>query len=137
MSIPPPPAVNPSDVTSSGKTVSQFYCKSDVLKPEVLWTSSKYYGCCSYNSNEKIDKINRAVSEQPSSCKVYPRFKEDILSCVLGTAEQFKEVPTKFLNGYFTILFYESLNKNSQAKQMDNFRVSKETVAQPRWEIET
>lgn len=105
MSIPPPPAVNPSDVTSSGKMVSQFYSKSDVLKSEVLWTSSKYRGRCSYNSNENIDKINRAVSDQPSSCKVYPRFKEDIFSCVLGTAEQLKEMLTKFLNGYFTILF--------------------------------
>ena len=46
-------------------------------------------------------------------------------------------MPTKFLNIYFTIFFYESLNKKSQAKQMDNLRVSKDTVVLPRWEMET
>ena len=80
MSITPPPAMNPSDVTSFGKAFSQFFSKSDVIKPEVRWTSSKNYSHCSYNSIENINKIFRAVSELPNRYKVYPRFKDDILS---------------------------------------------------------
>ena len=91
MRIPPPLPMNPSDVTSSGKVFSQFFSQSNFLKPEVGWTSSKNYGHCSYNSNENIYQIFPAVSEQPSSCKVY----------VLGTAEQFKEMSTKYITGYF------------------------------------
>lgn len=79
MSIPPPPTMNPNDVTS-GKTVCKIFSKKDVLKPEVLWSLSKNYGHYPYNSNENIEKIFCTVSGQPSSCKVYPLFKKDILS---------------------------------------------------------
>ena len=38
MGIPAPLSMNPSDLTSSGKMVSQFFNKSDVLQPKIPWT---------------------------------------------------------------------------------------------------
>ena len=82
----PPPAMNPNDLTSSEKTVSQFFSESGALKPKVLWTLSKIYGHCSCNSNENIVKIFPAVSGQ-----VAPKFtrasRRTSYLCVFGTAE--------------------------------------------------
>ena len=38
MSVPLPPAMNTNDTTLSGRSVSQFVSRNDVLKAEVLWT---------------------------------------------------------------------------------------------------
>jgi len=47
--------------TFSGRSVSQFVSRNDVLKAEVLWTSETISSHCSYNSNENIKKIFRVM----------------------------------------------------------------------------
>jgi len=61
MSIPLPPAMDTNGTTLSGRSVSQFVSRNDVLKAEVLWTSETISSHCSYNSNENIKKIFRVM----------------------------------------------------------------------------
>ena len=55
MNIPSPQAMDLAP--SSGKSVSQFFSRNNVLKSEVLWTLKTTSTHCSYNSNENIEKI--------------------------------------------------------------------------------
>ena len=118
MNIPPPPATNAA--TSSGKSVSQFFSRNDVLKSKVLWTLKTISSHCSYNSNENIEKIFRVMfPDSQIAAKFSCGSRKTSYICVFGLAEHFKEMLMKSVKGYFTILFDKCLNKKSQSKQMD------------------
>lgn len=118
MNIPPPPATNVAP--SSGRSVSQFFSRNDVLKSEVLWTLKTISSHCSYNSNENIEKIFRVMfPDSQIAAKFTCGSRKTSYLCVFGLAEYLKEMLMKAVKGYFTILFDESLNKKSQSKQMD------------------
>jgi len=118
MHIPSPPAMNVAP--SSGKSVSQFFSRNDVLKSEVLWTLRTNSSHYSYNSNENIEKMFRLMfPDSQVAAKFTCGSRKTSNLCVFGLAEHFKEMLMKAVKGYFTILFDESLNKKSQAKQMD------------------
>ena len=120
MSVPLPPAMNTNGTTLSGRSVSQFVSRNDVLKAEVLWTLKTISSHCSYNSNENIEKIFRVMfPDSQIAAKFTCGSRKTSYICVFGLAEHFKEMLMKSVKGYFTILFDESLNKKSQSKQMD------------------
>ena len=60
LNIQPRPATDVA--TSSGKAVSQFFSRNDVLKSEVLWTLKTISSLCSYNPNQNIDKTSLCFS---------------------------------------------------------------------------
>ena len=86
LNIPPPP---PTDVaTSSGKSVSQFFSRNDVLKSEVLWTLKTISSHCSYNSNENIDKMFCVMfPDSQIAAKFTCGSRKISYLCVFGLAE--------------------------------------------------
>ena len=94
MNIPPPPATDVA--TSSGKSVSQFFSRNDVLKSEVLWTLKTISSHCSYNSNGNIDKIFRVMfPDSQIAAKFTCGSRKTSYLCVFGLATHFKEMLMK------------------------------------------
>ena len=78
LNIPPPPATDAA--ASSGKSVSQFFSRNDVLKSEILWTLKTSH--CSDNSKKNIDKMFRVMFPDSQIAAKFTRLqiKKNILS---------------------------------------------------------
>ncbi|WAR23449.1 LOW QUALITY PROTEIN: hypothetical protein MAR_037118 [Mya arenaria] len=106
-------------VTEEGGKTS-FVQTNNVLKAEILWTMQSITTHNSYKSNENISKLFKLMF--PDS-QIANRFacgeRKTAYLCCFGIAEHVKSILLKEISGYFVVLFDESLNKKSQAKQMD------------------
>ena len=117
VSVPLPYAMNLNGRTLSGRSVSQFVSRNDVVKAELLWTLKTISSHCSYSSNENIEKIFRVMfSDSQIAAKFTYGSRKTSYICVFGLAEHFKEMLMKSVKGYFTI---KNINKKSKSKQMD------------------
>ena len=120
--VPPPPPPSSTTKTTNPSTsgLEKFVSKTDVLKAEVMWTIQTVVNHNSYKSNETVGPLFKAMF--PDS-KIAEKFtcgeRKTAYFTVFGIAEYLRSLIISDIKGYFVILFDESLNKKSQAKQMD------------------
>lgn len=122
MVIPPAPPPENSNLNklTPANNLDTFVSKTDVLKSEVMWVLQTIVSHNSYKSNEEISNIFRAMF--PDS-KIAEGFKlgerKTSYLTVYGIGEFLKNLLLQQINGKYTVLFDESLNKKAQKKQMD------------------
>ena len=117
---PPPPSSTMKTANPSTSGLEKFVSKTDVLKAEVMWTIQTVVNHNSYKSNETVGPLFKAMF--PDS-KIAEKFtcgeRKTAYFTVFGIAEYLRSLIISDIKGYFVILSDESLNKKSQAKQMD------------------
>ena len=114
---PPPPE---ADVIKVHSNIRDFVSREDTLKAETLWTIHTVVQHNSYKSNDDVSKLFPIMF--PDS-KIANKFtcgerKTSYISS-FGISEYFKQTLLKEINGPYSVMFDESLNKSLQSKQMD------------------
>ena len=118
------PSIVPSPQTTTQPMLGMdaHVTKSDLLQAEVLWTLKTVSSHQSYRSSDDTDKLfARMFPDSAIAAKFSCAAKKTSYMTVFGIAEHIKDqlVLTIKDSGPYVLLFDESLNKKSQAKQMD------------------
>ena len=116
-----PPTKKPDAATvTENNNITHFVNRNEVLKSEILWTLQTVVTHCSYKSNENISEVFKAMfPDSEVAQKLKCGEKKTAYMCVFGLADYFKQSVLGEVKGHFVLLFYESLNKKLQEKQLD------------------